>query len=192
MCDAIMNSGYFGKGTALANRFNDIPDVMMNDLVSRMGPAELVKFCSTNKSSNSICKNDLLWKDLFQKDFGNIKYVKEHGMTWANLYKEYTKKYKYEIVSYNNGTLYLYKNGANIANPNNVRNITRVKVDGILAPDQFIYVEAERIFDPITMRDALSDIPDVVHTIPDTEGNQREIKSLKRRYPKINFGIGLF
>lgn len=128
MCDVLVTIGYFDKKKVriesdsevdeLANvfsntmkvsskmQFNDIPNMI--DVARQINnPRDLISFCSSNKVMSKLCSNDALWKDLFQRDFGYRKYVKESNMSWYQLYKDFVE-YPFDITSigiYDRGTL---------------------------------------------------------------------------------------
>ena len=50
---------------------NELPnDVVIYNLINHMGFEEFSQFCQTNTYYHKICQNDLLWKNIFNKYYG--------------------------------------------------------------------------------------------------------------------------
>lgn len=105
MYDVLVDRGYF----KLVNTLHIIPTEIVYYILSKLEPAELLRFCSTNKYMNAICQDDLLWKSLFSNNY--VRNYDKNDMSWFELCKDFTI-YPYEVVSFGgNQNSKLYKRG---------------------------------------------------------------------------------
>ena len=48
-------------------------DIIFNELLEKMGLYEFIDFCNTNKKYKTIYDKDLLWKNLYIKNYSDSK-----------------------------------------------------------------------------------------------------------------------
>ena len=80
------------KNTYTIGELEKMPPEILVNILSRLKPIDLVKFCSTSKRSAEFCKP--YWKDIFYRDFPVNKFCQIYykGKNWQNLYKSFAKK----------------------------------------------------------------------------------------------------
>ena len=95
-----------------------LPDeILLEILIKTDDLKTLSKWCQTSKRINNICQDKVLWKQKYEKDFGNT--ILSEGKTWKEQYKRtvrfssnspiYAGRYSYGIID-QNGNLYISGN----------------------------------------------------------------------------------
>lgn len=89
--------------------FNALPELVRHNVLVNLNYIDLLQLSSTNKSIKSSCDNDILWKELFEKDFKDKIYVK-YNMSWCHLYKNFIQT-SYEVIIISDMRLYVTNRG---------------------------------------------------------------------------------
>lgn len=55
----------------MSNIYQIFPQEILIDILSRLSVNDLINFCSTSTYGNTICNDDVLWKQIYIQKFGN-------------------------------------------------------------------------------------------------------------------------